>query len=462
MFKVKNKINNLKSLLFHFLGNFKINDPTTPNLSINLKLPPVGFLKYVVNGSNYPPQNEKELRAHSCNFSIGNCIEKVQLQAKNPIKKWAATNLLKIEPDAGPELNAYYDRRSLKFFYTRFKGKNVYFSESQDIVCHELGHALLDAIRPDFWSVQSLEIWSFHEAFSDIVSMFNLMNYDQAIKMAIEETNGDLNKSNVISRLAEEVGIMIRQLTKDSSFLENALRDPAIEVFQYIDPKTLPKESPNNLLAAECHSFGRVFSHAWYRMFVEIYEYHLSMGNTPEDSVKISRDLSFSILIKAIPNTSRVVKYYENVAHSMIAVASSKGYAYEKIVKDTFLKCKIIKENLKIMSKKSWREMSRNLKKEDVVFKNKNYTIACLKSNLKINSSELPRFGIMSSNKNFEIEVPADCYYKFDKKGNLLEESIPNEQEIKESTIDCLKMLSLGKNKMWNVEKGKLIRKFIQ
>ena len=130
----------------------------------------------------------------------------------------------------------------------------MYFADSSDIVTHELGHAMLDAMRPDFWSVQALEVWSFHEAFSDIVAMFNLMSYDVALNKMIVETKGDLSVSNSVSRLAEEVGILIRNVTRDPLHLPNALRDPAVEVFKYEEPATLPAETSNNKLAAECPS----------------------------------------------------------------------------------------------------------------------------------------------------------------------------------------------------------------
>ncbi len=44
-------------------------------------------------------------------------------------------------PAAGADMNAYYDRRSLRFFYYNHRGRNVYFGDSADIVAHELGHA---------------------------------------------------------------------------------------------------------------------------------------------------------------------------------------------------------------------------------------------------------------------------------------------------------------------------------
>jgi len=447
-----------------FLGKYKINDPTTPSLVENMTLPQPGLLKYGVKGFNPVPTNEDEVRAANCHISVGNCIGKVQNQLKIPVKNWAATSLLQVIPTAGSDLNAYYDRASLRFFYYRHDGKNYYFGDSQDIVTHELGHAILDAMRPDFWSVQSLEIWSFHEAFSDIVAMFNMMNYDVALAAALKENNGDLRKSNVISRLAEEVGILISKISKDRTCLPNSLRDPALEKFKYINPASLPKDAPNNQLAAECHSFGRVFSAAWYEIFVRIYEQQRSLKVDPISAAKTARDVSFSIMAQAIPNTGRVADYFSNVSMAMVAVASSKGATYAKIVKDVFVEWGLIKnEGVKALSNISWKNMARNLKKNDNVFKNSKITTVCVKGEKLMKASELPIVSGLSLGSDFEIEVPNDKYYEFDNKGNLTAEIGPDETQIKESAAACLLGISnsIGKGKMWYIENNRLQRRFL-
>jgi hypothetical protein len=375
---------------------------------------------------------------------------------------------LQVYPAAGAELNAYYDRRSLKFFYYRFEGKNFYFSDSQDIVNHELGHAILDAMRPDFWSVQSLEIWSFHEAFSDIVSIFNVLNYDIVLEKILEETNGDLSVSNTASKLAEEVGILIRKVTNDDTYLADALRDPAIEYFAYSDPSSLPKDAENNKLAAECHSFGRVFSNAWYNILIRMFEYYKSLKNPPITALKMARDMSFSILIQAIPNSARVSNYYSNMASAMVAVASSKGTQYAEIVRNVFLEWNILKNNeVRILSDMSWKKMTLHLKKNDKVFKNSKITTVCVKENKLIKFGDLPIVSSLSLSPDLEIEVPSDSYYEFNNNGDLTAENKPDEQQIRSIAGDCLLSISnlIGKNKsenkMWVIENNRLVRNFI-
>ena len=446
------------------LIKYPINDPTTPDLTADLVMPKVGLLKYAVKGMTPAPKNRDETRALNCHVSMGNCIEQIQNKFKVPLRKWAATEFLSVYPDAGNEMNAYYDRRSLKFFKYRFEGKNYYFSDSSDIVTHELGHAVLDAMRPDFWSVQSLEIWSFHEAFSDIVAMVNVMNYEIALKKVLEETKGNLLVSNTVSRLAEEVGLLIRRVTGDSAYLANALRDPAVEKFLYVDPARLPKETKNNMLAAECHSFGRVFSNAWYHILVRIYENNVAQGKDRLISLKEARDSAFSILLEAIPTSARVVNYYCNIAKSMVAVAQVKNPTHAKIIKEVFLEWQIIPHSeMKILSSTDWKQVVRQLKKDDKVLKTKYGTTVCVRSNKTVKMSSLPMVSGLSLEKDVDVEIPSDTFYQFDETGNLIEEMRDDETILKNSVAKCVLSISnnIGSKSMWNIEDNKLVRKFI-
>lgn len=457
-----NKI--IHALANRLMGSFYANDPTTPDLSLKSELPQVGQLKYAVKNMTPVPKNASEARALSCHITVGNCLNMLQKQVSSPVKKWSATQLLQVIPEAGTQLNAYYDRGSLKFFSYGFRGKNYYFADSADIVTHELGHAFLDAMRPDFWSVQSLEIWSFHEAFSDITAMFHLMNYDVAINKVLAETRGNLMVSNTISKLAEEVGSLIRTVTKDSAYLPDALRNPAVEKFFYVNPASLPKEAKNNALAAECHSFGRVFSNAWYNIFARVYSANVSSGQSQVDAFKSARDFCYSTMIQAVPLSPRVPNYYSAIAKQMVAVAKSKNLANSEIMKKTFLEWKILTPTeLSGLSTTTYRDLVSGLKKNDVVFKNSKVTTICVKEQKEFMSSQLPIAGSLSIAEDFKIEVASDKFYEFDEKGNLIYKIEPTEEDVKTAAGQGLLLVSeeLGADKMWNIEDNRLTRRFI-
>lgn len=455
---------NMLDSLAALMGIFNANDPTTPDLILNSELPQVGQLKYAVRGMTPMPKSKSESRALGCHIMVGNCLNMLQKQVSSPVTKWSSTQLLQVIPEAGNDMNAYYDRGSLKFFSYGFRGKTYYFADSADIVTHELGHAFLDAMRPDFWSVQSLEIWSFHEAFSDITAMFHLMNYDVAINKVLNETGGNLMISNTVSKIAEEVGILIRAVTKDGTYLPDALRNPAVEKFLYVNPSRLSKDAPNNVLAAECHSFGRVFSAAWYNMFARIYTANVASGQTRVNAFKSARDFCYSTMLQAIPLSPRVPNYYAAIAKQMVAVSKSKSPANSAIIKNVFLEWSILSpSDLAGLSATNYRELVSGLKRNDVVFKNSKVTTMCIREQKEVSASELPIASSLSVPNDFKVEVAADKFYEFDPEGNLVDQMIPTDDEIKSAAGQSLLLISdkIGPNAMWNIENNRLTRRFI-
>lgn len=461
---IKGSFSQFLSLLSH-VGGYLLNDPTTPDLSMTMGMPKKGPLEFAVKDMCDMPDNSIQRRATNCHVVIGNCLNNMQGYTKTPVRSWAGASILRVYPSAGQEMNAYYDRSSLKFFYHPYRGRNVYFSDSCDIVTHELGHAFLDAMRPDFWSVQSLEVWSFHEAFSDIVAMFNLMCYDKAIIAALEQTGENVRCSNVISRLAEEVGQMIRSVTQDSSYLPDALRNPAVERFKYVDPAKLPKDAPNNLLASECHSFGRVFSGAWYEIFTRFFE----AGCKKKDAVaafKDARDEAFSILMHAIPVSARTEKYYHNIAGCMVSAARGRSHESGEVVESVFKEWSLLGDpsgQMRSQSDNLKFEIISKLNRDDVVMKNRDSVSVRLKRTKLMDIKNLPLISSASLPDSVKVEVPYDAHYKFDSHGNLLSETVPDDESIKKSVTSCILSISdqIGPKKMWNIEGGLLKRRFI-
>lgn len=431
--------------------SYLINDPSTPELIENIVLPKETDLKFKIRNLSFDPKNSKEQQALNCYITISNLINYIEKNIK--IKNWASNNKLEIIPQAGVDLNAYYDRRSLKFFYYQVLNKTIFTSDSSDIVAHELGHAILDAIRPDFWSVQSLEIWSFHEAFSDICAIVSIMQYD-----SILEENFDNNFSNSVTKLAEEVGMIIYKLggNKKGS-LKDCLRDPSVEKYKYVNPNNLPNQGRDNQLLSECHSFGRVFSAAWYQIFIKIYKKELENTNDSIASIKKARDIAFFSLLKSIKNSPKVVNYYNAIAKCMINQCNMDHPEYAEIVEKVFIDWNIISNKIKIMSNYTIKDIE--IKNKDIVVKSGKNTIVRLVRN---DEYKINRISMLSNKyNNVKIEVPNEKYYEFDKNGNLIDE-ISNDQSDIEKNIDlCIIGIQNNSNQnMWKIKNNKLERNF--
>lgn len=300
--------------------DYLLNDPTTPSLVTRVPLPKISEapLKLEVIGFREGPLLQEDavrIQAASVLYSIISTLSWV-----NPIRrveKWAVTDTLKVSPRAGKQFNAYYDRFGIHFFYEvhPVTKKTIFASDSTEAVNHEFGHAILDSFRPDFWDLGNFEIFCFHEAFGDIISMLSSMQHLPVLEHVVQETGGDLQRSNTISRVAEELGNAICCKDPTSHRPQNCLRD-ACEEFQYTPPDSLPSKCPFNVLCREAHNFSRVFSSAWYKLLVEIKNrYH---KDDDIESLIVARDIiaKLSILCLSIIEKRRDV--FDSAAQAMI------------------------------------------------------------------------------------------------------------------------------------------------
>lgn len=322
------------------LFNYYLNDPTTPTLVIRVPLPKLTDipLKIEVIGFREGPLVQEDsirIQAASTLFSIAFTMKWVNSIRK--MEKWAVTDILRVNPRAGKQFNAYYDRYGLHFFYEQHHHtkKIVFTCDSTEAVNHEFGHAILDSFRPDLWDLNEFEIFSFHEAFGDIISMLSSLNHQMVIEYALKETDGDLSKSNVISRVAEEFGaaLCVRDLHLNRP--NNCLRD-ASQLFQYVTPESLPPGGSLSVLGKEAHNFSRVFSSAWYKIFVELYNKY-NKGN-PIESIIYARDVMARLTILCLPNVEKKSKIFCSVAEAIIKTDKEiHGGTHIDIIRKIFL-----------------------------------------------------------------------------------------------------------------------------
>ncbi|MBT9491212.1 MAG: peptidase M4 [Paucibacter sp.] len=126
---------------------------------------------------------------------------------------------LVIRPHFAQEANAYYERvgdcGELRFGYyaagehptdRTLPGGIVFTCLSHDIVVHEMTHALLDGLRAHFMVPTNPDVTAFHEAFADIVAVFQHFSYPEVVRAAIRQCRGALNQSALLSDIARQFG----------------------------------------------------------------------------------------------------------------------------------------------------------------------------------------------------------------------------------------------------------------
>jgi hypothetical protein len=229
------------------------------------------------------------------------------------VVRWHLARPLVVDLDAGNDLNAYYDRQELCFFHAAVGGVTVYSGESPDVLCHELGHALLDAIRPQLWNAASIEVASFHESFGDISAMLSALELPSVREDVLEGTGGKLSRSSRVSRLAEQLGWAIRQSHPDAVDAD-CLRN-AVNSFFYRQPEGLPPMAPAGALSSEPHSFSRVFTAAWLESLAGMVE----VRGTNADALALAA-VDAGRLLAAAASTARIASnYFAQVAAGLLA-----------------------------------------------------------------------------------------------------------------------------------------------
>jgi hypothetical protein len=246
--------------------------------------------------------------------------------------RWHIGRPLVVDLDAGDDLNAYYDRQQLCFFHATVRGVTVYSGESPDVVCHELGHALLDAVRPQLWNAASIEVASFHEAFGDIGAMLSALELPSVRAEVLSATGGRISRASRVSRLAEQLGWAIRQSHPDAVDAD-CLRN-AVNSFFYRQPEGLPPMAPASALSSEPHSFSRVFTAAWLESLAGMVE---ARGANPDALAAAAADAG-RLLAAAVGAARIASNYYAQIAAGLLAADERlTGGEYRAAIRRAFV-----------------------------------------------------------------------------------------------------------------------------
>ena len=172
---------------------------------------------------------------------------------------------LRIYPHALRQANAYYSprKKALLFGYFPASSKDsgntlpggiVFTCLSHDIITHETTHALLDGVHPYFGEPSNVDVLALHEAFADIVALFQHFSQPEVLRQQIARTRGDLSSSNLLAELAQQFG----QATGKRGALRSAIgKDPDPTAFQ---------------TTIEPHARGSILVAAVFDAFLTVYK----------------------------------------------------------------------------------------------------------------------------------------------------------------------------------------------
>jgi hypothetical protein len=143
-------------------------------------------------------------------------------------------------------------------------GATVYTCLSHDIIAHEITHALLDGMHRRYVEATHIDSLAFHEAFADIVALFQHFTFPEVLKSQIAKTRGDMGSENLLGQLAQEFGKAIGHY--------GSLRD-ALGTYDEKEGKWVPhKPFPGEYLSVkEPHDRGSILVATIFDVFTSIY-----------------------------------------------------------------------------------------------------------------------------------------------------------------------------------------------
>jgi len=219
-------------------------------------------------------------------------------------------------------------------------------ADAADVVSHEVGHAILDAVAPLLIDSELTTVGAFHEAFGDITAILTTLTDPDVRK---EFLNGPgFDESSLVSKLAEEFGVFLFKRGKGKRPEKDCLRDafkenpevnpnppPDSFPFNYRNPDNLPDSSKkgfsygpgqnfSNTVTAEIHDFGRIFVMAFFDCLRNAFNRLAPDGASDEDKDQALREAAGGIgeilgrAIKRAP--APVAGYYRTIARQMIMV----------------------------------------------------------------------------------------------------------------------------------------------
>lgn len=181
---------------------------------------------------------------------------------------------LRIYPHAFRDSNAYYSplKKALLFGYfsstplnsaLSMPGSLVFTCLSHDIIAHEMTHAILDGLHRNYIKPTNPDVLAFHEAFSDIVALFQHFTFPEVLKHQIAKTRGDLSKQNLLGELAVQFGTAIGRYGS----LRSAIGK--IEKGEWVPVVPNPNDYTRTL---EAHDRGSILVAAIFEAFLSIYK----------------------------------------------------------------------------------------------------------------------------------------------------------------------------------------------
>jgi hypothetical protein len=185
---------------------------------------------------------------------------------------------LRIYPHALRAQNAYYspEKKALLLGYFTSQAQSgvpsepVFTALAHDIVAHETTHALLDGLHRRFREATNPDVLAFHEAFADIVALFQHFTLRDSLRSQIIKSKGDLTQETLLASIAVQFGKSTGHGGALRDMIGHTVKKPdGQDVWEAVKPNV--KDYQNGRASGDAHKHGAVLVSAVFDAFLRIY-----------------------------------------------------------------------------------------------------------------------------------------------------------------------------------------------
>ncbi|MFQ5599617.1 MAG: hypothetical protein ACE5G2_03595 [Candidatus Krumholzibacteriia bacterium] len=237
------------------------------------------------------------------------------------------TEPLQVYPHAANMMNAFYSRtqRALKFGYFTKPGSPpgippVFTCRSLDIVAHATGHAILDALKPQWLAWDNpLQTGGVHESFADLTAIFLAFSQLDQLEAMIAQTKANLHDKTYLEDLAEELGLALGK--------PNGLRNA-------------DNEFRLGQVGNDVHAISQIFTGAIYDILADIFAFE-RMRARKRDCVILLYELGQylnGLVVRAIVEVPDTRATYVDVVNQMLRISQQDGKPpqYRNFIRNRF------------------------------------------------------------------------------------------------------------------------------
>ena len=232
--------------------------------------------------------------------------------------QWGPEKPIKININAGIDVGSAYSRseQGIKFFQAKSNGKILHTNRSYEIVAHEVGHAVLDSLRPGYWGSWQPQTSALHESFADIAAILTTISQLEQCEYLVAQSKANLRDKTFFHNVAEEIIEILYggNLGFRSADNDLTLRDD---------------------VGDDIYDLSRVFTGAFYDILAEIFEdvRNPDLRNDAELLFKLGEHMT-SLLVEALLRGPPQNATFKDIADLMISL--EKNRKWKSIIRSNF------------------------------------------------------------------------------------------------------------------------------